>query len=59
MADPEDRRMIHNVSERRRRNSIKDGFNELREHVPTLRRDRHSKIEILRRGREPLLYWVE
>ena len=44
------RRLIHNVSERKRRNTIKNGFQELKEKIPYLAKERRSKIEILRKG---------
>ena len=44
----EGRRLVHNVSERRRRNSIKAGFYELRERLPNLSQEKQSKIEILK-----------
>ena len=49
--DPDDRRLIHNVSERHRRNSIKDGFTELRNRIPALSSERRSKIDILHQGK--------
>jgi len=49
--DTEDRRLIHNVSERRRRNSIKDGFGALRDKVPNLTHDsKNSKVDVLRKA---------
>jgi hypothetical protein len=50
LLDPEDRRLIHNVSERRRRDTIKEGFSELKSKIPGISRERRSKVDILHRG---------
>ena len=45
-----DRRLVHNVSERHRRNSIKKGFADLKTCVPLSGREKHSKVDILNKG---------
>ncbi|EPZ32708.1 HLH-domain-containing protein [Rozella allomycis CSF55] len=42
------KRLQHTMSERRRRESIKDGFGELRNCIPGMVSERHSKGEIIR-----------
>lgn len=44
------KRLIHNVSERKRRNNIKTGFQFLRERIPSQGNEKFSKIEILRKA---------
>jgi len=46
----ENRRLVHNVSERRRRNSIKLGFAALRTLIPLSQREKHSKVDLLNRS---------
>ena len=53
MLDLAGKRLIHNVSERKRRNTIKSGFQALKDKLPSAVNDKFSKIDILNKGKRP------
>ena len=55
MSDNE-RRAHHNALERRRRDHIKESFSRLRESVPTLRGEKMSRAQVLRKASEYILH---
>ena len=55
MTDNE-RRAHHNALERRRRDHIKESFSRLRESVPTLRGEKMSRAQVLRKASEYILH---
>jgi len=46
---PENKRALHNAMERKRRDSIKDSFRGLQECIPTLRGDKTSRAQVLKK----------
>lgn len=49
---PENKRALHNAMERKRRDSIKDSFKGLQECIPTLRGDKTSRAQVLKKTGE-------
>jgi len=46
---PENKRALHNAMERKRRDSIKDSFRGLQDCIPTLRGDKTSRAQVLKK----------
>lgn len=46
---PENKRALHNAMERKRRDSIKDSFRGLQECIPTLKGDKTSRAQVLKK----------